>query len=81
MIRHLRLVAMLATALAASSAYAQAPAPAWSPDQGSAGWDRNEWARPFNERPGYENLNDCQPGAHGIPFPNGNGFLCVPDGY
>ena len=82
MIRTLKFAAFLAVALSglgASAALAQ-PAPAWGPPgETSWGWDRNEWARPPNDRPGYENLNDCQPGTHGIPFPNGNGFRCVVD--
>jgi hypothetical protein len=32
-------------------------------------------------RPGYENLNGCQQGFHGVPFPNGNSFRCVLNGY
>jgi hypothetical protein len=27
-------------------------------------------------RPGYLNQNGCQIGTHGVPFPNGNGFVC-----
>src|SRR5579863_5204069 len=27
-------------------------------------------------RPGYMNLNGCQIGTHGVPYPNGNGFMC-----
>jgi hypothetical protein len=27
-------------------------------------------------RPGYMNLNGCPIGAHGVPFANGNGFVC-----
>jgi hypothetical protein len=27
-------------------------------------------------RPGYMNQNGCPIGLHGVPFPNGNGFVC-----
>jgi hypothetical protein len=81
MIRTLKYAAILAAALSASAAFAQAPPGTWAPDHPSWGWDRNEWSRPFNERPGYENLNDCTPGSHGVPFPNGNGFRCVANGW
>jgi hypothetical protein len=39
-----------------------------------------EWSGPV-VRPGYENQNGCQPGTHGVPFPSGNGFRCVLDGW
>jgi hypothetical protein len=39
-----------------------------------------EWLGPV-VTPGYENRNGCQLGTHGVPFPNGNGFRCVPDGW
>ena len=32
-------------------------------------------------RPGFENLNGCQPGTHGVPMYRGNGFRCVVNGY
>ena len=78
MLRALKYAAVLAAVLGASSAYAQAPG-WWNPNQ--SGWGTNEWARTPQERPGYENLNDCQPGFHGVPAPNGNGFRCVPNGW
>jgi hypothetical protein len=80
MIRTLKYAAILAAAFGAcdiSAAYAGEGW--WNPDQSR--WERNEWARPPQERPGYENLNDCGPGSHGVPFPNGNGFRCVPNGW
>jgi hypothetical protein len=80
MIRAVRYAAFLVVALSASAVYAQ-PAPGWIPNQSGSGWDLDEWARPFNERPGYENLNDCQPGMHGVPAPTGTGFRCVQNGY
>jgi hypothetical protein len=70
--------AALSGILIASSAYAQSSG-WWNPDQSQ--WERSEWARPPATRPGYENLNDCQPGLHGVPFPNGNGYRCVPNGW
>jgi len=76
--RILKYVAVLAVALTASTAYAQSPVQ-WNPFTHS--WELPEWARPFNERPGFENLNDCQTGFHGVPAANGDGFRCVQDGY
>ena len=32
-------------------------------------------------RPGFENRTGCPPGFHGIPFPNGNGFRCIVNGW
>ncbi len=75
MIRTLKYAAILAAALGASAAYGGQGW--WNPDQSH--WDRTEWARPPAERPGYLNLNGCAPGSHGVPFPNGNGFRCVPN--
>ena len=77
MIRALKYAGVLAAALGASAVYAGEGW--WNPDQSR--WDRTEWARPPAERPGYENQNACPPGSHGIPFPNGNGFRCVPNGW
>ena len=81
MIRAVNCAAFLVVALFTSAAYAQSAPGAWMRDQSEAPWYLEEWARPFNERPGYENLNDCQPGMHGVPAPNGNGYRCVQNGY
>jgi hypothetical protein len=76
MTKALKYAVVLAAALTASSAYAGEGW--WNPDQSR--WEASEWARPPATRPGYEGLNDCQPGFHGVPFPNGNGYRCVPNG-
>jgi len=82
MIRALKCAAVLAAALSASAAFAQAPPPgSWAPNNPGWGWDHEEWARAPVNRPGYENLNDCGPGSHGVPSPNGNGFRCVLNGW
>jgi hypothetical protein len=82
MIGAVRCAAFLVVALSTSVVYAQSTQGTWMMlNQSESGWDSEEWARPFNERPGYENLNDCQPGMHGVPAPNGNSFRCVQNGY
>jgi hypothetical protein len=75
MIRTLRSAMVLAAALAASAAYADSTG--WG--QSEHGWNDYRWRNAPQYRAGYENLNDCQPGLHAVPFPNGNGFRCVPD--
>jgi hypothetical protein len=81
MIRAIRYATFLVVALSTSAVYPQSAPGTWMPQQSGSGWDSDEWARPLNERPGYENLNDCQLGMHGVPAPNGNGFRCVQNGY
>jgi hypothetical protein len=74
MIRTLRYAVALAAALTASGAYADSTG--WG--GGERGWSDYQRNLPEN-RAGYENQNDCQPGLHAVPFPNGNGFRCVPN--
>lgn len=75
--RALSYAAIVAFALTASGAFAQQP----MNRHVSTSYDQEEWARPPVDRPGYENLNGCGPGTHGVPAPNGNGFRCVVNGW
>jgi hypothetical protein len=74
--RILQITALLAMAFGASSAYADI----WAP-YSQGGWYQHEWRYSPAERPGYENSNGCPPATHGVPFPNGNGFRCVQNGW
>jgi hypothetical protein len=73
----LQFVAVVAAALGASAA--DAGEGWWNPDQSR--WNRTEWMRPPQERSGFLNQNGCSPGTHGVPYPNGNGFRCVLNGW
>jgi hypothetical protein len=70
--------AAIAVALIGSSA-AYADSTGWQANYG--GWSQDEWRYPPQDRPGYENQSGCQPGTHGVPAPNGNGFRCVQNGW
>jgi hypothetical protein len=76
MFRSLKLAAALVVAMGASSAFADI----WAPYT-EGGWYEHEWRYPPSQRPGFENLNGCPPQTHGVPFPNGNGYRCVQNGW